>query len=51
VVVVEAMKMLHSLTAPGGGEIAEVRVTAGDAVESGQVLVTFNTPDSHGESR
>jgi acetyl/propionyl-CoA carboxylase alpha subunit len=41
VVVIEAMKMLHSLSARGAGRIAEVRVSAGDAVESGQVLVSY----------
>ena len=41
VVVVEAMKMLHSLTAPGAGTVAEVRCAPGEAVEANQVLVTF----------
>ncbi|MGI9594872.1 MAG: acetyl-CoA carboxylase biotin carboxyl carrier protein subunit, partial [Acidimicrobiales bacterium] len=42
-VVLEAMKMLHSLTAPGESTIAEVRVTAGDQVASNQVLITFES--------
>lgn len=42
VVVIEAMKMLHSLTAVGPGRVAEVRVAAGDQVASHQVLVTFD---------
>jgi len=42
VIVIEAMKMLHSLTARGAGRIAEVRVAVGDSVESGQILVTFD---------
>ncbi|WP_419932005.1 acetyl/propionyl/methylcrotonyl-CoA carboxylase subunit alpha [Candidatus Poriferisodalis sp.] len=41
VVVVEAMKMLHSLAAHGAGTVAEVRCTPGDAVEANQVLVSF----------
>lgn len=41
VVVVEAMKMLHSLTAHGTGTVAEVRCAPGDAVEANQVLVSF----------
>ncbi len=40
-VVIEAMKMLHSLEAKGDAVIAEVRVAAGDQVESNSVLVTF----------
>jgi len=48
VIVVEAMKMLHSLTAPGPGDVDEIRVGVGDAVEQNQTLVTFvaaaNTP-------
>ena len=42
VVVLEAMKMLHSLTAAGGGIVDEVRVAPGDQVSSKQVLITFN---------
>ena len=41
VVVLEAMKMLHSLTASGHGVVAEVRVEPGMVVEAGAVLVTF----------
>ncbi|MEZ5378436.1 MAG: biotin carboxylase N-terminal domain-containing protein [Acidimicrobiales bacterium] len=41
VVVVEAMKMLHSLKATGPGVVAEVRVKPGDQTVSHQVLVTF----------
>ncbi|NOX28545.1 MAG: ATP-grasp domain-containing protein [Actinobacteria bacterium] len=43
-VVIEAMKMLHTLAAPGPGRVASVSVTVGDQVESAQVLVTFDTP-------
>jgi 3-methylcrotonyl-CoA carboxylase alpha subunit len=40
-VILEAMKMEHVLVAPAAGTIAEVRVTAGDQVGEGAVLVTF----------
>jgi 3-methylcrotonyl-CoA carboxylase alpha subunit len=53
VVVIEAMKMLHSLSARGAGRIAEVRVSEGESVESGQVLVTYEpavTSDSESEN-
>ncbi|HEY5663624.1 MAG TPA: biotin carboxylase N-terminal domain-containing protein [Ilumatobacter sp.] len=43
-VVIEAMKMLHTLGAAGPGVVAEVRVAPGDQVVTGQVLVTFETP-------
>ena len=42
-VVIEAMKMLHSLRATGASTIAEVRVAAGDQIATGDVLVTFVT--------
>ena len=41
VVVLEAMKMLHSLGAHGAGTVGEVRCAPGDAVEANQVLVSF----------
>jgi acetyl/propionyl-CoA carboxylase alpha subunit len=37
-VVLEAMKMEHTVTAPVDGVVAEVRVASGDQVETGQVL-------------
>ncbi len=40
-VVIEAMKMLHSLAASGHGTVAEVRAEVGAAVEAGATLVTF----------
>lgn len=49
VIVIEAMKMLHSLTSPGAGEVADVRVTAGDSVESNQTLITFAQADTDAE--
>jgi acetyl/propionyl-CoA carboxylase alpha subunit len=44
-VVIEAMKMLHTLTATGPGVVAEVRVEVGDQVVSNQALVTFETTE------
>jgi acetyl/propionyl-CoA carboxylase alpha subunit len=41
VVVVEAMKMLHSLRAAGPGRVAALRVAVGDQTQTNQVLVTF----------
>jgi propionyl-CoA carboxylase alpha chain len=38
-VVLEAMKMEHSISAATSGRIAEVHVTEGDQVESGRILV------------
>ncbi len=40
-VVIEAMKMLHTLTAPVDGTVSEVHVSPGDQVVSEQVLVEF----------
>jgi acetyl/propionyl-CoA carboxylase alpha subunit len=44
VVVIEAMKMLHTLTAAGPGVVAEVRVAPGDQIATNHVLVTFEPP-------
>ena len=41
VVVIEAMKMLHTLVSAGPGTVDEVRVSPGDTVMTDQVLVTF----------
>ena len=38
VVVLEAMKMEHELTAPAPGRLSELRVAEGDQVDSGSVL-------------
>jgi biotin carboxyl carrier protein len=40
------MKMLHTLTAPVAGTVAEVTVAVGDQVASQQVLVTFDTEET-----
>ncbi len=50
VVVIEAMKMLHSLPAPGSGTIAQVAVAVGDQVETGQLLVKFAESGSSDEN-
>jgi acetyl/propionyl-CoA carboxylase alpha subunit len=43
-VVLEAMKMEHRVTAPHAGTVAEVRVTGGDPVATGDVLVVMERP-------
>ena len=45
-VVIEAMKMLHTLTAPFDGTVSEIAVAVGDQVTGQQVLVEFDTPTS-----
>jgi biotin carboxyl carrier protein len=40
--VVEAMKMEHPVTAPADGTIVDLAVAAGDTVEAGQALVTVH---------
>ena len=44
-VVIEAMKMLHTLTAGGPGVVAEVRIAPGDHVDTNQILITFEHPE------
>lgn len=44
-VVIEAMKMLHSLRTTGAATVDEVRVAVGDQVTSKQVLITFLPSD------
>jgi pyruvate carboxylase subunit B len=41
VIVLEAMKMENELKAGGAGVVRSVRVSAGEAVEKGQVLIEF----------
>ena len=43
-VVLEAMKMEHTVTAPEAGVIAEVRCAVGDQVDNGEVLVVVAPP-------
>jgi pyruvate carboxylase subunit B len=42
VIVLEAMKMENELKAAGAGVVRSVRVSAGEAVEKGQVLIEFD---------
>ncbi|MDH3293195.1 MAG: ATP-grasp domain-containing protein [Acidimicrobiia bacterium] len=44
-VVIEAMKMLHTLSAKAAHTVDEVRVSVGDQVESNQILITFVQPE------
>ncbi len=41
VLILEAMKMEHRITAPRDGTIGELRVAVGDQVENGQLLATL----------
>ena len=43
--VLEAMKMEHQVSAPFAGRVAEVRVAVGDAVPAGATLVVFEVSD------
>jgi propionyl-CoA carboxylase alpha chain len=43
-VVLEAMKMEHTVSAPSAGSVSDVRVTPGQQVESGAVLVVVVEP-------
>jgi acetyl/propionyl-CoA carboxylase alpha subunit len=46
IVVLEAMKMEHTVRAPADGVVSTISVTAGDQVESGQVLAVVSTDES-----
>ncbi|MET0702506.1 MAG: biotin carboxylase N-terminal domain-containing protein [Mycobacterium sp.] len=45
VIVLEAMKMEHTVRAPADGVVASVAVAVGDQVESGQVLAVVDSPE------
>jgi biotin carboxyl carrier protein len=45
VVVIEAMKMEHSVRSPAGGTVASIPVAVGDQVEADQVLAVV---EEHG---
>ncbi len=49
-VVLEAMKMEHLVTAPRAGAVAEIRVQAGDQVAGGELLVVLSDDESDDES-
>ena len=42
----EAMKMVHTLSAPAAGRVAELRCRAGDAVRGGDVLVVMEAMET-----
>ena len=44
--VVEAMKMEHKITAPSESVVAEVRFAVGDRVDTGDLLVALETPEA-----
>lgn len=44
-IVVEAMKMEHTITAPIDGEVAEVNYSKGDQVSEGDQLIIFKTQE------
>ena len=43
IVVLEAMKMQHTITAPADGVVAELDVSVGQQVESGAVLAVIDS--------
>ena len=45
-VVIEAMKMEHKITAPTASVVTEVRVAAGQRVDAGDVLVLLDHVDA-----
>ncbi len=51
IVVLEAMKMQHTITAPADGVVAELDVSVGQQVESGAVLAVIETPTPEGEAQ
>ncbi len=51
VVVLEAMKMQHTITAPTDGVVAQLDVTAGAQVESGAVLAVIESADTEEEDQ
>ena len=47
-IVLEAMKMEHTLTAPRDGQVAEVFVMEGEQVGGGVLLLTLDPEDADG---
>jgi propionyl-CoA carboxylase alpha chain len=41
-VLMEAMKMEHQITAPSAGQVSEVRVAVGEQVDNGEILVVID---------
>ncbi|HEX5188617.1 MAG TPA: biotin/lipoyl-containing protein, partial [Streptosporangiaceae bacterium] len=50
VLVIEAMKMEHTITAPAAGVLAELRVRPGEQVSGGDVLAIVVVPEARGTS-
>ena len=50
IVVVEAMKMEHALTAPVDGTV-DISVKVGDKVDAGQILAVVTAPESTVDSQ
>ncbi len=48
---IEAMKMLHPITVAGSATVAEVLVEVGQQVDGDQPLITFDTPESTGDTQ
>ncbi|ORW24395.1 acetyl/propionyl-CoA carboxylase subuit alpha [Mycobacterium palustre] len=46
IIVLEAMKMEHTVRAPADGVVASIAVAAGDQVESGQILAVVSADES-----
>jgi 3-methylcrotonyl-CoA carboxylase alpha subunit len=44
--VIEAMKMEHTLRAPSAGKVAKLKVSKGDQVTEGAELVTLDSEDA-----
>ena len=44
--VIEAMKMEHTITAPDAAHVAEVRFGVGDRVDAGDLLVVLDAPST-----
>ncbi len=42
-IILEAMKMENELRAPWGGTIKQIRITAGQKVDQGQLLMVIST--------
>jgi propionyl-CoA carboxylase alpha chain len=45
-VILEAMKMEHRITAPVAGTIKQMRVSVGDQVDNGELLVVLEAAES-----
>ena len=48
-ITIEAMKMLHPITASGDATVATVDAQTGDQVDGGSTLITFVPPTEHSE--